>query len=506
MRTDVFSRAARLTAATGLALAISSVGLATAAGATAAPAPAPATTPTVAPTTTPTTSPTKSPAKPPLPVAEAVDASIEVITANPYQPGKVGVVKVRVRSTVPTDTYRFTVQVPMELKVFEIPKDDGWDCTVGKQVNCDYTGPATQAPDDVWIAYQFPKAPGEGYVVNAEVKVSEKDPNPHNNVAYETAQIAGERTGTGVVAGRVWNDANRNGVRDAAEKGVAGARVELHFGSEDDAAVVGRATTGADGRYRFTKLAPGQYPVSYAIKIRTPDKSWEFTLPNAVGDDTRDSDVRPDPTDPQRSLLTAGLTVANGKTTVVDAGLLKRTNATGTIAGRVWHDANRNGRQDKGEKGVAGARVVVNIAVGTKSKVISRATTGADGRYTVKRLPIGYGKYGVSVATPGKTWTFTEPGVGTERGDSDFRRVDNDAVFAGWFGKDAIVAIHDRTDVDAGKTTVLDAGLLKASGGSGDSLPTTGASAGGVLGAGALLLGGGVALTVLARRRRPIAA
>jgi len=55
MRTDVFSRAARLTAATGLALAVSSVGLATAAGATAAPAPAPATTPTVAPTTTPTT-------------------------------------------------------------------------------------------------------------------------------------------------------------------------------------------------------------------------------------------------------------------------------------------------------------------------------------------------------------------------------------------------------------------------------------------------------------------
>jgi hypothetical protein len=36
MRTDVFSRAARLTAATGLALAVSSVGLATAAGATAA--------------------------------------------------------------------------------------------------------------------------------------------------------------------------------------------------------------------------------------------------------------------------------------------------------------------------------------------------------------------------------------------------------------------------------------------------------------------------------------
>ena len=125
MRTDVFSRAVRLSAATGLALAVSSAGLATAAGATAAPAPVPTATPTVAPTPTPTTSPTKPRTSPPSPVAGAVDASIEVITANPYRPGKVGAVKVRVRGTAPTDTYRFAVQVPDDLKVFEIPKDDG---------------------------------------------------------------------------------------------------------------------------------------------------------------------------------------------------------------------------------------------------------------------------------------------------------------------------------------------------------------------------------------------
>jgi len=186
--------------------------------------------------------------------------------------------------------------------------------------------------------------------------------------------------------------------------------------------------------------------VSYSINVRTPDTTWEFTAPHAVDDDTRDSDVRPDATDPHRG-ITGHLTVANGRTTVVDAGLLKRTSATGTIAGWIWRDANGNGRQDKGEEGVAGARVIVNIAVGMESRIVSRVTTGADGRYTVKQLPIGYGKYGVSIATPGKNWTFTEPGVGAERGDSDFRpvRLGNNPPGAPWFGKDVVVAIHDRT-------------------------------------------------------------
>jgi hypothetical protein len=190
----------------------------------------------------------------------------------------------------------------------------------------------------------------------------------------------------------------------------------------------------------------------------------------------------------------------------------------GTIAGRVWHDANSNGRQDKGEKGVAGARVVINVADGMKTKIVKRITTGSDGRYSATKLPAGESRYGVSIATPaGKKWAFTSPGVGAEQGDSDVRLADEygslDEPWAGWFGKDATVGIHDRTDVFAGKTTVIDAGLtLPASSGNGggtdddddDTLPKTGAALGGLLGAGALLVGGGIALTVVARRRRAV--
>jgi LPXTG-motif cell wall-anchored protein len=176
----------------------------------------------------------------------------------------------------------------------------------------------------------------------------------------------------------------------------------------------------------------------------------------------------------------------------------------GTIAGRVWHDANSNGRQDRGEKGVAGARIVINVADGMKTKIIKRTTTGADGRYSAT-LAAGESRYGVTVATPtGTKWTFTDVSVGAERGDSDVRPAESDEVFESWFGKDATVGIHDRTDVFAGKTTVIDAGLIlkDSTGNGGGSLPKTGAAVGGLLGAGALLLGGGAVLTVMARRRR----
>jgi hypothetical protein len=514
MRTNVLSRTTRLAAVTGLALAASTAGLATTANAA-----GPATTGTPAPTASsspaPTTPPTpKPPVKPPLPAAGPLDANIAIVASNPYKPGQIGTVKIKVRSTVATDTYRFTVRTPKTLPGFEIPKHDGWDCKLTTQVDCDYTGLASKAPGEVWIAYSVPKAPGEAYVVNAKLQVTETDTDPSNNGANEIVQAAGKRVGTGVVAGKVWHDVNRDGFQDASEKGVAGARLTLHFGIGDDV-VVGHATTGADGRYRFTKLPPGANDSAYSLTVNAPNKTWQFTTYHAGPNPNVDSDIKPDVRNPQQG-YSGRLAVANGKTTVVDAGLTNDNKATGTIAGRVWHDANGNGRQDKGEKAVAGARLVVNIAVGQKVKVIGRATTGADGRYSFTRLPVGYSRYGVSIATPGKNWTFTEPGKGAEVGDSDilpenFNNATRNPLFISWFGKGAIVGFHDRTDVVARKTTVLDAGLIKHGGGSGTTgggtteggtLPKTGAAVGGILGAGVLLLGGGVALTLLARRRR----
>ncbi len=510
MRTNTLSRAARIGAVTGFAVALSSASLITAAAAAPSPTPVPSTTAsaTPVPTATPTVRPT--PTSPPTPGPnDWDDSSIRATAADRFEPGAIAVVKHRIRNTVRTDSYRLRIRAGDHVGVFEVPKHDGWDCDVSEsQVDCTYTGPATRVPGDVWVAFKLPAKPGK-YGADARVSTDNNDADSSNNNVITWMNVEAKRTGTGIVAGGVWHDADRNGIRDTGEKGVAGAKLTLRSGT----VVVGRATTGADGRYSFTKLPPttAQMP-AYNLTVNAPNKTWQFTEFHAGPSGDRDSDVQPDPKNAQQGYA-GHFSVTNGKTTRLDAGLTNDNKATGTIAGRVWHDANRNGRQDKGEQAVAGARLVVAVADGNTSKVISRATTGADGRYSFTKLPVGYGKYGVVIATPDKNWTFTESSKGAEAGDSDFRAENVNGtpagpLFEGWFGKDAIVGLHDRTDVEARTTTVLDAGLISRGGGSGtdDELPKTGAAAGGILGAGALLLGGGVALTALARRRRPAVA
>jgi LPXTG-motif cell wall-anchored protein len=184
----------------------------------------------------------------------------------------------------------------------------------------------------------------------------------------------------------------------------------------------------------------------------------------------------------------------------------------GIIAGRVWNDANGNGRQDTGEKSVAGAKVLLFFATAdsTVSDFTGPVTTGADGRYSFKNLaPHVPDKtaYGVIVAAPGKNWVFTRTSVGAERGDSDFRPIGSDAVLEGELGNGAVMGFHDRVDVFAGQTTVLDAGLVKKGGtgaGTGDELPKTGAGMTGFLAAGGALLAAGAGLVLLGRRRRTV--
>lgn len=390
MRAILRTRAAQLTAATGLALAVSATAFASAAAA-ADPTPTPTTTTTPAatePVAESGTKPVQKPATKPATkaVQESLDASVAITARYLAGPPKAGLATIRVRSTKPTKSYQLIFDTPYDLDAHAL-NHPGWDCDLNEEggisrLTCDYTGAPTAAPADVSMAFEMPQQAGRSYGLAASVKTTEPDSKPANNAA------------------------------------------------------------------KATIVVPRDKPV-------------------------------PPP-------------------------------ATGTISGKVWHDVNANGRQDKGEKGIAGARVVVNTAVGTQSKVVGKATTAADGRYTFTKLPAGTGKYGVAVAAPGKSWSFTGVNLGTDTADSDFRRV-TDASFNSYFGKNAVVGIHDRTDVVGGRTTVLDAGLVRQGGGGkdgndnntdDDTLPVTGAGTAGLLGAGALLLAGGAALTLAARRRR----
>lgn len=72
--------------------------------------------------------------------------------------------------------------------------------------------------------------------------------------------LAGYALASGEIAGAMFFDGNGNGVFDADEGGISGVTVKLR--NAGTGALVATATTGADGAYRFTGLAPAAYIVA----------------------------------------------------------------------------------------------------------------------------------------------------------------------------------------------------------------------------------------------------
>lgn len=95
------------------------------------------------------------------------------------------------------------------------------------------------------------------------------------------------------ISGKYFVDANRNGLKDAGEAGVAGAKVELY----DDISfrIVDTTTTDSNGNYRFENVTPNN---RMAIFFQNPstiaslDSSYFFTGGNLGSNDAIDSDVR----------------------------------------------------------------------------------------------------------------------------------------------------------------------------------------------------------------------
>lgn len=97
---------------------------------------------------------------------------------------------------------------------------------------------------------------------------------------------------TASISGRVWLDADGDGVREAGEAGLTGPAVELfeagadHVrGTADDRSVSVQAVAG-DGTYTFSGLVAGEYFVRFRVM-----PYCVFSPPEAGGDDSADSDA-----------------------------------------------------------------------------------------------------------------------------------------------------------------------------------------------------------------------
>lgn len=127
--------------------------------------------------------------------------------------------------------------------------------------------------------------------------------------------VAAAEAGPGSrIAGVVWADTNRDGVRQPGEPPKSGVAVELL--TSPGGAVVASTTTSAGGAYSFPNLADG----GYIVRVVAPGP---FTFPtSASGDDDFVREGTPLPGQPERGVSAQQTILGATQITGLDAGLL----------------------------------------------------------------------------------------------------------------------------------------------------------------------------------------
>ncbi|MFI5378499.1 MAG: SdrD B-like domain-containing protein [Tepidisphaerales bacterium] len=187
----------------------------------------------------------------------------------------------------------------------------------------------------------------------------------------------------GSISGQVFTDANGNGTLDAGETGLSGWTVYLDANNNGvlDAGETSQ-TTGPNGGYSFTNLAPG----TYTVRI-VPQSGYQLIAP-AGG---------------SYSIPVVSGTTATGRNFAEFQ--------PGSIAGQVFADTNGNGILDGAETGVAGWMVYLDtnnngvLNAGEPSQL-----TGANGSYSFTGLSAG--TYAVRVV-PQTGYQTTRPAGGS---------------------------------------------------------------------------------------------
>ena len=181
----------------------------------------------------------------------------------------------------------------------------------------------------------------------------------------------------------VWFDANKDGLQDSDEPALPDITATIVDASGNpvvDASghPVSAVTTGADGKYKFENLLPGDYKVSFPAPA-----GYEATTSGAGDDRGTDSNG-----------TESAVSLAQGQDDMtVDYGLV----GTGVIGDQLFVDVNQNG----GSGPDAGDKVLPNVKVTltwTGPGGITRTfetVTDADGKYRFENLLPG--EYKVSV-------------------------------------------------------------------------------------------------------------
>ncbi|MDD4650810.1 MAG: SdrD B-like domain-containing protein, partial [Methanothrix sp.] len=241
----------------------------------------------------------------------------------------------------------------------------------------------TTGPDG---AYSFNNITPGSYTVAEAAKAGWKQTYPVAPGTQTVTLNSGESGPTDIDFGNVnltsirgtkFDDRNGNGLRDAGEPGLEGWTVNLKNGG----IVFATTTTGLDGAYEFTGIAPGTFTVN---EVGQP--GWLQTYPASPGVHT----VK----------LTSGVPGPND----LDFGNVH----TAGFSGMKFQDNNGNGAMDPGEPGLVGWTVDLKNG----GAIIATAITGQDGVYEFSEIiPGNYTieeeqRLGwIQTAPPGNTYT-----------------------------------------------------------------------------------------------------
>ena len=176
----------------------------------------------------------------------------------------------------------------------------------------------------------------------------------------------------------VWFDANKDGIQDADEVGVAGVTVTMD-GQLDmdplldaDGNLVKPVTTDANGKYVFTNLLPGSYGLTFTIPA-----GYSETVKKAGDDRAVDSD----------GAETWPVLKQGQDDMTVDLGLI----ADGTIGDTLFWDVDNNGGSEPSgaDKPLAGVTVTLTYTTPAGVEKTLTTVTDADGHYSFKDLAPG---------------------------------------------------------------------------------------------------------------------
>jgi large repetitive protein len=259
----------------------------------------------------------------------------------------------------------------------------------GVTITLDDGNPLTPNPTVVTDAngyYRFPSVLAGSYTIIETQPAgygSSETPSNSRPVVVPTTGLSNQDFGDtlGSLSGKVFIDADNDGIQDAGEGPIAGVTVTLSGTDASGASVLRTTTSLPDGSYSFANLPAGTYTIAETQPANFNDGiDTVGTIGGTpVGSVTPDSFVA----------VTIG--------TQQDAVAYNFAEIGSFISGSVFRDVDKDGVYDTtGDTPLAGVTVELYDAAGTT--LLASVVTLADGSYAFPNLPIS--SYVVKELTP----------------------------------------------------------------------------------------------------------